>query len=103
VETSQFNSNPNTSPNSGQQGKTTRLRQLAIDKYIKSNGYKIATLVAFSGEVNDSESGPDGFMETSRTLNPNLTVDVKTFHVKTGELTLENELFWQVRSRTRDC
>jgi type I restriction enzyme R subunit len=46
--------------------------QLAIDKYIKSNNYKIATLVAFSGEVKDSESGPDGFTETSKTLNPNL-------------------------------
>ena len=33
--------------------------QLAIDKYIKEQGYKIGTLVAFSGEVNDAESGPD--------------------------------------------
>jgi len=46
--------------------------QLAIDKYIKDNGYKIATLVAFSGEVHDSESGPDAFTETSKTLNPTL-------------------------------
>jgi type I restriction enzyme R subunit len=46
--------------------------QLAIDKYIKANNYKIATLVAFSGEVHDPESGPDGFTETSKTLNPNL-------------------------------
>lgn len=46
--------------------------QLAIDKYIKAQGYKIATVVAFSGEVFDSESGPDGFTETSKTLNPNL-------------------------------
>jgi type I restriction enzyme R subunit len=46
--------------------------QLAIDKYIKSNGYRLATLVAFSGEVHDSESGPDAFTETSKTLNPNL-------------------------------
>jgi type I restriction enzyme R subunit len=46
--------------------------QLAIDKYIKSRGYKIATLVAFSGEVNDGESGPDAFTESSPTLNPNL-------------------------------
>jgi type I restriction enzyme R subunit len=46
--------------------------QLAIDKYIKANNYRIATLVAFSGEVNDSESGPDGFTETSKALNPNL-------------------------------
>jgi type I restriction enzyme R subunit len=46
--------------------------QLAIDKYIKENGYAFHTLVAFSGEVNDKESGPDPFTETSRTMNPNL-------------------------------
>jgi type I restriction enzyme R subunit len=46
--------------------------QLAIDKYIKEQGYKIATLVAFSGEVRDAESGPDPFNEKSKTLNPNL-------------------------------
>ncbi len=28
--------------------------------------------MAFSGEVNDKESGPDPFTETSQTLNPNL-------------------------------
>jgi hypothetical protein len=28
--------------------------------------------VAFSGEVNDKESGPDAFTENSKTLNPNL-------------------------------
>ncbi|MES2237380.1 MAG: type I restriction endonuclease [Pseudomonadota bacterium] len=46
--------------------------QLAIDKYIKANGYKIGTLVAFSGEVSDKASGPDGFTENSAALNPNL-------------------------------
>jgi type I restriction enzyme R subunit len=46
--------------------------QLAIDKYIASRGYKIRTLVAFSGEVNDKESGPEGFTENSKTLNPTL-------------------------------
>ena len=46
--------------------------QLAIDKYIKYQGYKFATLVAFSGEINDPQSGPDPFTETSKTLNPNL-------------------------------
>ena len=46
--------------------------QLAIDKYIKSQGYKLGTLVAFSGEVNDSQSGPDPFNENSVSLNPNL-------------------------------
>jgi type I restriction enzyme, R subunit len=43
-----------------------------IEKYIADNGYRIGTLVAFSGEVNDPESGPDGFTEHSLTLNPNL-------------------------------
>lgn len=46
--------------------------QLAIDKYIKAQGYKIGTLVAFSGEVSDPTSGPDPFTETSAALNPNL-------------------------------
>jgi type I restriction enzyme R subunit len=46
--------------------------QLAIDKYIKSHGYTIRTLVAFSGEVTDEESGPDPFSEHSKELNPNL-------------------------------
>jgi len=46
--------------------------QLAIDKYIKSKGYALGTLVAFSGEVNDPESGPEPFSETSKSLNPGL-------------------------------
>jgi type I restriction enzyme, R subunit len=46
--------------------------QLAIEKYIREHGYKIGTIVAFSGEVNDKESGPDAFSENSRVLNPNL-------------------------------
>lgn len=46
--------------------------QLAIDRYIKDRGYKIGTIVAFSGEVNDKESGPDPFTENSKALNPNL-------------------------------
>jgi type I restriction enzyme R subunit len=46
--------------------------QLAIDKYIKANNYKIGTLVAFSGEVVDKESGSDTFTENSKALNPNL-------------------------------
>lgn len=46
--------------------------QLAISQYIKARGYKIGTLVAFSGEVNDPQSGPDAFTETSAVLNPGL-------------------------------
>ena len=46
--------------------------QLAINKYIKDRGYQMRTLVAFSGEVNDKESGPDPFTEQSKILNPNL-------------------------------
>ncbi|MHA3771428.1 type I restriction endonuclease subunit R [Verrucomicrobiota bacterium sgz303538] len=46
--------------------------QLAIDKYIKSKGYTLRTLVAFSGEVKDAEAGPDPFTENSLVLNPNL-------------------------------
>ncbi len=46
--------------------------KLAIDQYIQNSGYQIGTLVAFSGEVNDKESGPDPFTETGRTMNANL-------------------------------
>jgi type I restriction enzyme, R subunit len=46
--------------------------QLAIEKYIKAQGYKMGTMVAFSGEVHDSESGPEPFTENSKVLNPNL-------------------------------
>jgi type I restriction enzyme R subunit len=46
--------------------------QLAIDQYIKSQNYKITSLVAFSGEVNDKESGSDPCTENSKALNPNL-------------------------------
>jgi type I restriction enzyme R subunit len=46
--------------------------QLAIDAYIRSRGYDLRTLVAFSGEVSDPESGPDPFTEHSAQLNPNL-------------------------------
>lgn len=43
--------------------------KLAIDKYIKERGYPdLKTLVAFSGEVSDPESGPDPFSETN--MNP---------------------------------
>lgn len=46
--------------------------QLAVERYIKERGYAIGTLVAFSGEVNDKTSGPDGFTENSPALNPGL-------------------------------
>jgi len=51
--------------------------QLAIEKYIKSKGYALGTLVAFSGEVIDKASGPDPFTETSKTLNPLLKGDIR--------------------------
>ena len=46
--------------------------QKATRKYIADHGYKIDTLVAFSGEVIDLESGPDPFTEHSKELNPKL-------------------------------
>ncbi|MBX3480603.1 MAG: type I restriction endonuclease subunit R [Caulobacter sp.] len=46
--------------------------KLAIDKYIKDKGYGLGTLVAFSGEVDDPDSGPDPFTETGANLNPTL-------------------------------
>jgi type I restriction enzyme R subunit len=46
--------------------------QLAIQKFIKEKGYQIGTIVAFSGEVKDQESGPEPFTENSKELNPTL-------------------------------
>ncbi len=46
--------------------------KLAIEKYIANHGYTIGTIVAFSGDVSDKQSGPDAFTENSRILNPNL-------------------------------
>jgi type I restriction enzyme R subunit len=46
--------------------------QLAMQKYIQSQKYPISALVAFSGEVVDTESGPDPFAETSTVPNPGL-------------------------------
>ena len=45
--------------------------KLALDHYLREQGYTdLAALVAFSGEVNDPESGPGAFSET--TMNPGL-------------------------------
>ncbi|MBD9675643.1 type I restriction endonuclease subunit R [Pseudomonas sp. PDM18] len=46
--------------------------KLAIEKYVKRQNYPIGTLVAFSGEVNDEDSGPEPFTETGQVLNPGL-------------------------------
>lgn len=46
--------------------------KIAIDSYIKSQGYGLGTIVAFSGEVNDSQSSNEPFTEASATLNPGL-------------------------------
>jgi len=40
----------------------------AMEAYIKRQGYPIGLLVAFSGEVNDPETGPDAFTETNMNL-----------------------------------
>ncbi len=44
--------------------------QLAMQKYIHKCGYNLRALVAFSGEVNDPESGEEPFKETSISLKP---------------------------------
>lgn len=44
--------------------------KIAIDKYIAEQGYAMKTLVAFSGEVEDLESGSDKFTESN--MNPGL-------------------------------
>ena len=62
--------------------------KLAIDKYIRDQGYTFGTLVAFSGEVRDPESGLDSVTETSVELNPDLrgreikeAFDTDAFHI----------------------
>ncbi len=46
--------------------------KLAIDKYIQDSSYKLDSLVAFSGEVNDPTSLSEPVSENSSKLNPNL-------------------------------
>ena len=46
--------------------------QLAVQKYIAEKGYKLGTLVAFSGEVTDPDSGDELFTEANKALNPDL-------------------------------
>ena len=46
--------------------------QLAMQKYIAEQNYALRSLVAFSGEVADEESGPDMFREATADLNPGL-------------------------------
>lgn len=48
-----------------------------MQKYIKKMGYGLGTLVAFSGEIEDPESGPDIFTETNKTVNPTLKGDIR--------------------------
>ncbi|WP_024442708.1 type I restriction endonuclease subunit R [Mycobacterium sp. UM_WGJ] len=49
--------------------------KLAIDTYVAQKGYRYGTLVAFSGVVQDAESGPDDFSEA--TMNPGVR-DLRT-------------------------
>jgi type I restriction enzyme, R subunit len=44
--------------------------KLAMDKYIREQGYKLRALVAFSGEVSDLDSGPNSFTEAN--MNPDI-------------------------------
>ncbi len=46
--------------------------KLAVDDYIKVQGYALGTLVAYSGEVNEPNSLPEPVTENSTQLNPGL-------------------------------
>jgi type I restriction enzyme R subunit len=46
--------------------------KVAIEKYIREQGYPFRTLVAFSGEVTDTITSPDSLSERSALLNPDL-------------------------------
>lgn len=54
--------------------------RLAIDKYIAKKGYGYGTLVAFSGSVKDTASGPEDFTES--TMNPGVKDLRKSFNGK---------------------
>ena len=62
--------------------------QIAIRKYITDNGYKIDTLVAFSGDVIDLESGADPFTEHSKSLNPKLAGQDIRLAFKSGDYSI---------------
>lgn len=47
-------------------------RAFLMDVWLRHFCHIPGTLVAFSGEVNDKASGPDGFTENSPALNPGL-------------------------------
>ena len=46
--------------------------KLAIDDYIKAQGYAVGSLVAYSGEVHDPDNLPEPVTENSPQLNPGL-------------------------------
>ncbi len=46
--------------------------QRAMLKYIKDRGYQLGALVAFSGQVEDADSGQEPLSESSTLLNPTL-------------------------------
>lgn len=46
--------------------------QRAITKYIKERGYPLGALVAFSGQVEDADSGHEPLSESNALLNPTL-------------------------------
>jgi type I restriction enzyme R subunit len=48
--------------------------KVEIDKYIRSKGYRLETIVAFSGSVDDPEYGIEGATESN--LNPGLGTDL---------------------------
>lgn len=59
--------------------------KIAIDKYIRENGYKIGTLVAFSGEVIDPDSGfgpfTEGNMNDAKSRDIRETFDTDEYQV----------------------
>lgn len=52
--------------------------KLAIDAYVQENQYALGTLVAFSGEVKDPNSGPEPFTES------NMNADLKGRDIRTA-------------------
>ena len=49
--------------------------KLALDKYVSQQGYTdVHALVAFSGDVEDKDSGPEAFNERSRASIPSTSL-----------------------------
>jgi type I restriction enzyme R subunit len=69
--------------------------KLAIDQYIQEQGYPLGTLVAFSGEVNDAESGP----MASASAVPTSTPTSRATSAKPSRARVTRSCWWPISFR----